>query len=159
MVLFLFLGCLFSSYKSYSRRMNFTFTIQIGLFLVLILLAFMDTSSWPEEFFWVTMAIAVLFNTVNGIFQSCVYGIGAKFPMAYINYITLGFSFSGVIASIFFIISLLMSPHPKEVAIVYFTFATVFMIMCYINELLISRNVRFIQQFLCSSYNSYNLQR
>lgn len=116
--------------------------VEIVIFLITILLAFIDSSSWPELFFWVTIAIAVLFNIVNGIFQSCIYGIGAKFPMQYTNYITLGFSFSGTIASVFLIVSLLLSPHPKIVAIYYFTFATIFMIVCLISELIIRKNVR-----------------
>lgn len=88
------------------------------------------------------MTVAVLFNTVNGIYQSCIYGIGAKFAeMRYTNAITLGFSFSGSIASIFLIISLLLSPHPRTVAVLYFTFATVFMGACLVNEYLVRRNV------------------
>lgn len=115
--------------------------VEIGLFVLTIWLALIDSSAWPEAFFWVTMATAVLFNTVNGIFQSCVYGIGAKFPMHYTNYITLGFSFSGTIASLFLITSLLLSPHPKVVAIYYFAFASVFMVICLVNELVVRSNV------------------
>lgn len=129
------------SYKSYSIRLKVTFIVQIGLFVVMIVLAFLDTSTWPIIFFWITMLIAVLFNIANGLFQSCMYGIVAKFPMSYINMVTLGFSFSGTIASIFYIVSLLLSPHPKIVAIYYFTLATVFMAVCFVNELVISKNV------------------
>ena len=123
--------------------MNLTFLVQIALFIIMIGLAFIDTSEWPVVFFWITMIIAILFNTVNGIFQSCIYGFVAKFPMKYINYVTFGFSFSGTIASIFLIVSLMLSPHPRTVALYYFSFATGFMILCYINEIFLLKNVSF----------------
>lgn len=121
--------------------MNLTFLVQIAIFIIMIALALIDSSAWPEAFFWITIIIAILFNTFNGIFQNCIYGIVAKFPMEYINFVTFGFSLSGTIASIFLIVSLILSPQPKTVAIYYFSFASIFMIICYINEILIIRNV------------------
>lgn len=139
----------FYSYKASSNRLVFSFYVQIALFLLTISLALVDTSSWPEGFFWLTMGVAVLFNTVNGIYQSCIYGIGAKFRESkFTNAITLGFSFSGSIAALFLITSLLLSPHPQTVAVLYFTFATVFMGACLINEYLVRRNVSVVKVFL-----------
>ncbi|OTF71762.1 equilibrative nucleoside transporter-like protein [Euroglyphus maynei] len=132
--------------------MNVTFLVQIALFIIMIGLAFIDTSEWPVVFFWITMIIAVLFNTVNGIFQSCIYGFVAKFPMKYINYVTFGFSFSGTIASIFLIVSLMLSPHPRTVALYYFSFATAFMILCYINEIFLLKNLFFRHYFYGSHH-------
>lgn len=125
-----------------SFRLIVTFVVQIVMFLVMIAMAFANTQSWAVGFFWTTMVIAVIFNIANGLFQSCVYGVAAKFPMPYINMATLGFSFSGTLASIFYIISLLLSPHPKVVAIYYFTLATIFMIVCLGNEVVVGKNVR-----------------
>ncbi|KAJ6222303.1 hypothetical protein RDWZM_000848 [Blomia tropicalis] len=140
-IIFQLVNLLFSSrYKASSNRLIFSYIIEIVLFIIIIVLALIDTSSWPEIFFWVTIIIAILFNTVNGIFQSSIYGIGAKFPIQYINNITLGFSFSGIISAIFLIISLLLSPEPKVAALYYFSFAIIFMVICVFNEFIVRKN-------------------
>lgn len=141
--LILTLDCISYRYKASSNRLIFSYIIEIVLFIIIIVLALIDTSSWPEIFFWVTIIIAILFNTVNGIFQSSIYGIGAKFPIQYINNITLGFSFSGIISAIFLIISLLLSPEPKVAALYYFSFAIIFMVICVFNEFIVRKNVRY----------------
>ncbi|KAF7493514.1 Equilibrative nucleoside transporter 3 [Sarcoptes scabiei] len=131
-ILFQLFNLLFaSSVRSFRIRMSVTFIVQIILFVLMIVLALIDSETWPETFFWITMITAVIFNIANGIFQSCIYAIASKFPMKYINYVTIGFSLSGTIASIFLIVSLLLSPHPKTVAIYYFASATLFMLMCF----------------------------
>ncbi|KAH7645168.1 equilibrative nucleoside transporter-like protein [Dermatophagoides farinae] len=152
-IIFQLVNLLFSSSpRSYRIRMNVSFLVQIALFIIMIGLAFIDTSEWPVVFFWITMIIAVLFNTVNGIFQSCIYGFVAKFPMKYINFVTFGFSFSGTIASIFLIVSLMLSPHPRTVALYYFSFATAFMILCYVNEIFLTKN-RFFRYYFYGHAN------
>jgi len=87
------------------------------------------------------MLSAILINIANGIFQGCLYGIAAKLPMKYTNSVTIGFSLSGSIAALFMITSIAIAPTPQEVAVYFFSFAVFYLMLCFVNELLLKRNV------------------
>jgi hypothetical protein len=96
---------------------------------------------------------------VNGIFQGCVYGIAAKLAMKYTNSVTFWFSISGSMASLFMIISIAIAPNLQEVAIYFFWFAVFYLLLCFVNELLLKRNVSFkrllVNRFQPQSYISF----
>ncbi len=94
------------------------------------------------------MSSAVVINIANGIFQGCVYRIAAKLPMKYTNSVTFGFSISGSIASLFIIISIAIAPNPQEVAIYFFSFAVFYLLLCFINDFLLKRNVSLKKVFI-----------
>ncbi len=143
------------SYSSLSTRIWSTTLFQAIVFTLTIGLAIIDSSEWPEIFFWITMLSAVVINIANGIFQGCVYGIAAKLPMKYTNSVTFGFSISGSISSLFMIISITIAPNPKEVAIYFFSFAVFYLLLCFVNELLLKRNVS-LRKILLISFQSQN---
>ncbi|CAG2118134.1 unnamed protein product, partial [Medioppia subpectinata] len=107
----------------------------------------MDTSRWPEVYFWLIMGGAFVANIANGIFQSCVYGIAAKLPVRYTNGVTIGFNLSGVIAAVFMIVSISVSQNDRVVAIYLFSFAIAYQMLCFLVEMLVRRN-KFYQYYM-----------
>lgn len=87
------------------------------------------------------MVSAVVVNMANGVYQGCVYGTAAKLPMEYTNAVTTGINLSGTISSVFMIVSISVSPDPKTVAIIFFSYALFILCVCFVGESLLRRNV------------------
>lgn len=140
-------------------RISVTLIVQSLVFVLTIILAVVDSSEWPEIFFWITMLSAVVINIANGVYQGCVYGAAAKLPMKYTNAVTIGMNLSGTIASIFMIMSIGVSPTPRMVAIIFFSCAVIILTMCLVTEFFLKKNVSksFIYKYepnrICLIYN------
>ena len=135
------------------RRIEITLVIQILVFFFIIGCAAADSTTWPGLFFWLTMASAAFINTANGVYQSCIYGRVARFPMKYINSVTIGTNISGTIASLLMLVSLAVSHNDQIEAIVYFSFAVVQLAICFVAEFFLVKNVS-LEETLLSSSNS-----
>lgn len=46
-----------------TKRVVWSLIIEILIFLVTVILAMVDSSAWPETFFWVTMGSVVVLNS------------------------------------------------------------------------------------------------
>lgn len=132
---------LFCRNANLTRRINITLVIQIVVFLIIIAMAAIDSSGWPDLFFWLTMMSAAFINLANGVFQSCLYGIAGRFPMKYTNSVTIGMNLSGTLASLLMLISIAVSPSYQVEAIVFFSFAIALLIVCLLAGFYVSTNV------------------
>lgn len=128
-------------YGSLLGRLNVTLIIQSVIFIFTIILANIDSTSWPEIFFWLTMISAAIINMANGVYQGCVYGSAAQLPMKYTNAVTIGMNLSGTVASLLLILSIAIAPHPKQVAIYFFSSAVFILLLCLLSYLILKNNV------------------
>lgn len=115
---------------SLKLRILVSIIFQAIIFAITTGLAIADSSTWIATFFNVTMALVVIVNVWNGIYQNCLYGQVAMLPGKYMNALVTGMNISGVVTSVFMIISLAVAPDLRSSAIVYFTTAVVFLIIC-----------------------------
>ncbi|CAG2118841.1 unnamed protein product, partial [Medioppia subpectinata] len=129
-----------TGYGSLSIRISVTLIVQSLVFVFTIILAVIDSTGWPDIFFWVTMLSAAVINVANGVYQGCVYGAAAKLPMGYPNAVTIGMNMSGTIASLFMIISIAVSPSAKVAAIIFFACAVVMLTICLVSEFYLKNN-------------------
>jgi len=134
-----------------------TLLIQILIFIITIILAFIDSQSWPELFFWLTMLSAVVINIANGVYQGCCYGSTAKLPMKYTNAVTIGMNLSGTIAALFLILSIAMSPSLKIEAIIFFSCTAILLAACLLTEFYLKNNVRTYENFFRVNNKSFFL--
>ncbi|UXI21351.1 protein-lysine N-methyltransferase METTL10 [Sarcoptes scabiei] len=130
-----------SNQVNLSARIRFTLIVQILVFIFTIILACIDSSEWPTIFFWLTILSAVIINIVNGIYQGCIYGLAARFPMNYTNSVTMGMNFSGTIASLLMIVSIAISPDLKTQAILFFLSALIILVVCLVGEYFVTNNI------------------
>jgi equilibrative nucleoside transporter 1/2/3 len=107
----------------------------------MIILAIIDSSSWPELFFWITMVLAAVINMANGVYQGCVYGSAAQLPMKFTNAVTIGMDLSGTVASLLLILTIAIAPHPQQVAIYFFSSAVFILLLCLSSYLVLKDNV------------------
>lgn len=116
-------------------------------------MAIVDSTTWPSIFFWMTMMSAIAINLANGIYQGCVYGLAARFPMKYTNSVTMGMNVSGTIAAILMIISIALSPKENVEALIFFSSAVVLLFVCLIGQFYVNKNVSVIKSKLNFFFN------
>ena len=64
--------------------------VSLILFAMAIVMAMVETSSWPTPFFYLTIGCVVVLNMANGIYQSTVFGLAARLPIKYTGAVVLG---------------------------------------------------------------------
>lgn len=112
-------------------RIVVSILIEVIVFINTIVLAMLDSSTWPVIFFWVTMASVVVLNMASGVYQNSVYGIAAKLPSNYTNAVIIGSNFSGVLVSLINIATMSVAPSIKTAAIYYFITALFVLLACF----------------------------
>jgi equilibrative nucleoside transporter 1/2/3 len=125
------------------------------MFIITIILAFIDSQSWPELFFWLTMLSVVVINIANGVYQGCCYGAAAKLPMKYTNAVSIGVNLGGTIAALFLILSIAMSPSHRIEAIIYFSCTATLLAACLLAEYYLINNVRTYENFFRVNNKSF----
>ncbi|XP_023221355.1 equilibrative nucleoside transporter 3-like isoform X2 [Centruroides sculpturatus] len=105
--------------------------VEVIIFILTVVLAMVDSASWPDIFFYATMVSVVILNMANGVYQNSVYGVAANLPMQYSNAVVLGANISGTLTSIINIISIAASPNLKTAAIYYFITAIFVLLACF----------------------------
>ena len=64
--------------------------VEIIVLIVTIVLAMVETSSWPTPFFYLTIGCVVVLNMANGIYANTVFGLAARLPVKYTGAVVLG---------------------------------------------------------------------
>ncbi|KAI1293863.1 Equilibrative nucleoside transporter 3 [Halotydeus destructor] len=116
-----------SGSNSLKMRIIITTVIQLVLMAVTVALAVVDSTSWPAEFFYVSMATIVVLNMASGVFQNSSTGVSARLPMSYTNAVVTGMSLGSLFAALASIASIALSPGPKTAAILFFTIVLVYL--------------------------------
>nr|CAB3266202.1 equilibrative nucleoside transporter 1 [Phallusia mammillata] len=133
-VIFQFLNTVLQQRIREKVRILGSLVFMILLFVVTEIFVKIDTSSWRELFFSVTMICVVILNCSSAIFQSSVFGISASLPPRYTQAVMAGQGMGGVFASLAMIGALAYSSDPTSSAFAYFMTAIVVLFLtgvCY----------------------------
>ncbi|XP_044594180.1 equilibrative nucleoside transporter 1 isoform X2 [Cotesia glomerata] len=114
-----------------TTRIVWGILVQVLVFVETVVLAMLDTSTWPGVFFWITMFSVVVLNTFNGIYQNSVYGMAAKLPGKYTGAVVLGANISGTFTAVIDLLALKMAPSLRTAAIYYFLTALFVLLACF----------------------------
>lgn len=114
-----------------TKRIVWSIFIEICVFIVTVVLAMMDSTTWPGAFFWITMLCVVILNMANGIYQNTVFGMVATLPIKYTGAVVLGSNISGLFATVISICSSLMFKSQRTAAIYYFITAMFVLLLCF----------------------------
>ncbi|KAL1122166.1 hypothetical protein AAG570_003571 [Ranatra chinensis] len=127
--LFLIINPLINHRISLNLRMFGSLLTMFVLFIVTTVFVKVDTDSWQEDFFYLTLAIVVVLNIASAILQSAVFGVVGRFPSRYIAGAVSGQALGGIMAAVAEIVSLWVGASPVLSALVYFIMADVFIVM------------------------------
>ena len=107
------------------------------------------TDDWQNQFFALTLCIIIILSSNQAIFQSCISGIVAIFPMEYTTALSTGQALSGVLAATTRIVSQAVGEDQIEASFIYFIMAAI--AMCITGLVLIFM----IQMEFYKKYTSY----
>uniref|UniRef100_A0A5S6QMX2 Equilibrative nucleoside transporter 1 n=1 Tax=Trichuris muris TaxID=70415 RepID=A0A5S6QMX2_TRIMR len=122
------------------KRMVVALSLMAVVFAVTCALPLIDTTNWTGWFFFITMMSVVLTCSATGVYQNCVYGLAADFPMKYSNAVVIGSNVSGLITSVMYLISVGLSPSYPVSATVYFSCALLTIILCLLSFMFLRLN-------------------
>lgn len=88
-----------------------------------------DTDSYQQLFFGLTMITVVLMNIASAILSGGLFGLVGQFPSEYITAVVSGQSLGGIFAALTEIIALTLGASPQYSAFVYFIIGTVVMLI------------------------------
>lgn len=88
-----------------------------------------DTDSYQQLFFGLTMITVVLMNIASAILSGGLFGLVGQFPSEYITAVVSGQSLGGIFAALTEIIALTLGASPQYSAFVYFIIGTVVMLV------------------------------
>lgn len=116
--------------RSLTPRIVGSILVEVAVFVITVILAMVDSDSWPIVFFYVTMATVVILNMACGIYQNSIYGVAAKLPQKYSNAVVLGSNVSGTLTASINIVTIAASPNQRTAAIYYFVSAVFVLLVC-----------------------------
>lgn len=141
--LFLILNTLLSHKISLQIRMVGSLSCIFLLFVLTTVLVEVDTDSWQELFFGITLVSVVLLNIASAILQGGLFGIVGKFSSRYITAVVSGQALGGIFAALAEIASLCLGASSTVSAFVYFMVANGMLLLSLAAYLVLSRAVFF----------------
>ena len=78
-VLFLLINVKLQNRFSAFSRIMVSLLLMLAMFILTTIMVKVDTDSWTDWFFGLTIAIIVLFNACSGVFSGGIFGMAASF--------------------------------------------------------------------------------
>lgn len=111
--------------------MGVSILVELVLFVLTVILAMLDSSSWPGSFFWITMITVALLNSAGAVYQNTIYGMAATFPFRYTGAVILGCNICGLFVTLTSIASNYILSTIRTSAVYYFITAIVMLLFCF----------------------------
>lgn len=141
--LFLILNTLLSHKISLQIRMIGSLSSIFLLFVLTTVFVKVNTDSWQELFFIITLVTVVFLNIASAILQGGLFGIVGKFSSRYITAVVSGQALGGIFAALAEIASLCLGASSTISAFVYFMVANGMLLLSLAAYLVLSRAVFF----------------
>ncbi|KAJ8709751.1 hypothetical protein PYW08_009755 [Mythimna loreyi] len=128
-LLFSWFNVFFKARGNLTRRIVWSLIIEVLIFVLNIVLAMLDSTSWPGVFFWLTMISVFFLNGFNAIFQNSVFGVAACLPPSYTGAVILGSNLCGLLIVGLNWVSVLFE-NQRTAAIYYFIGGMFVLLIC-----------------------------
>lgn len=111
-------------------RVLASLSVSVTIFVVMVVLAKVDTSSWTRGFFGVAIACMAIVSSSSTIFNSSVYGLTGSFPMRNAQALISGGAMGGTVSAVASLVDLAASNDVRDSALAFFLTAAVFLGLC-----------------------------
>ncbi|KAL1771908.1 equilibrative nucleoside transporter 3 [Sigmodon hispidus] len=111
-------------------RVLASLSVSLAIFVVMIVLVKVDTSSWTRGFFSVTIVCMAIVSSSSTIFNSSVYGLTGSFPMRNAQALISGGAMGGTVSAVASLVDLAASSDVRDSALAFFLTAAVFLGLC-----------------------------
>lgn len=123
--IFLILNAMYGYKIRLKYRMIGSYAMMSILMALTTIFVNVDTDSWQDEFFVITMAIVVAINAASSIACGGLFGIAGQFPSEYMTAVVSGQALGGIFAALAEIIIITFKATPEVSAFFYFIIGTV----------------------------------
>lgn len=130
-VIFSWLNIFINLKGSLTKRIVWSITVGVIIFTITVVLVMVDTSTWPDLFFYFTLGSVFILNSANAIYQNTIYGVAARLPSVYSGTIVLGNNISGTFTAVVSMLTRVFAPDAKTAAIYYFVTALFVLLICF----------------------------
>ncbi|XP_057301546.1 equilibrative nucleoside transporter 1-like [Hydractinia symbiolongicarpus] len=125
-VISLFLNIFLTNRLSRGVRVITCLLIMIATFTVTTVLVKVDSQSWPDKFFVITVCSVIIINISSGVYQGTLFGVAGIVGQRYIQAIMSGQAIAGIFAALADLISKLAENDDTTTsAFIYFLIAVV----------------------------------
>ncbi|XP_045506319.1 equilibrative nucleoside transporter 1 [Colias croceus] len=114
-----------------TTRIVWSLCMEVLVFVVTVVLAMLDSTEWPEVFFWLTMVSVFFLNGFNAVFQNSVFGVAARLPPQYTGAVILGSNIAGTLIVFLNWGSDAFTKSPRTSAIYYFICGMFVLLICF----------------------------
>lgn len=118
--IFLIINAVYGHRVLLNRRMNGAYFVMTVLMALTTLFVHIDTDTWQDEFFFITIAIVIGLNAASAIATGSLFGIAGQFPSEYMTAVVSGQALGGIFAALIEIIIITFGAEPEESAFIYF---------------------------------------
>ncbi|XP_026478733.1 equilibrative nucleoside transporter 1-like [Ctenocephalides felis] len=130
-------------------RMHGSLIIMTTLFIITTALVKINTDSWQENFFILTMLSVVFMNCASAIMSGGLFGISGRFPAQYISAVVSGQALGGVFAAVCEIVSLSLGVNATLSALIYFIIGVFVLALSSVAYTTLTRTAFFKYHLLC----------
>ncbi|XP_026506791.1 equilibrative nucleoside transporter 3 isoform X2 [Terrapene carolina triunguis] len=124
---------------SASIRILSSLAVMLAVFVVITVLVKMDTSTWTQRFFVITIVCVVIVSSASTIFSSSIFGLTGCFPMKNSQALISGQAMGGTVSAVASVVDLAAAADVTDSALAYFLTADVFIIVCIVVYLILPK--------------------
>lgn len=99
-MIFLILHAIYGHRISLNHRMLGAYVIMTILMTITTLFVHIDTDSWQDEFFYITIGIVIIINCASAISSGSLFGMAGQFPSEYMTAAVSGQALGGIFAAL-----------------------------------------------------------
>lgn len=123
--IFLILNVMYGHKIKLKYRMIGSYAMMTLLMSLTTLFVNVNTDTWQDEFFYITLGIVIAINAASSIACGGLFGIAGQFPSEYMTAVVSGQALGGIFAALAEIIIITFQATPETSAFFYFIIGTV----------------------------------
>uniref|UniRef100_A0A8C5PLB0 Solute carrier family 29 member 3 n=1 Tax=Leptobrachium leishanense TaxID=445787 RepID=A0A8C5PLB0_9ANUR len=120
-------------------RVLFSLVVMLLAFILTTVLVKVDTSTWTQEFFALTIVFLAILCGAANILTASVFGVTGRFPMKHSQALISGQAMGGTISALAAVLDLSVATNVTDSALAYFLTADVYILICIVVYLILPR--------------------
>uniref|UniRef100_A0A8D0HJW7 Solute carrier family 29 member 3 n=1 Tax=Sphenodon punctatus TaxID=8508 RepID=A0A8D0HJW7_SPHPU len=122
-----------------SVRILFSLAVMLAVFVVITVLVKVDTTSWTQHFFALTIVCVAVVSSASTIFTSSIFGLTGCFPMKNSQALISGQAMGGTVSAVASVVDLAAAANVTDSALAYFLTADSFIVVCILVYLILPK--------------------
>ncbi|KAM8924601.1 equilibrative nucleoside transporter 3 [Pelodytes ibericus] len=120
-------------------RILCSLVVMLAVFILITVLVKVDTATWTQEFFAITLVSVAILSGASNILTASVFGVTGSFPMKHSQSLISGQAMGGTISALAAIVDLAVASNVTDSALAYFLTADVFLLICIVVYLILPK--------------------